>query len=99
MRTWSNARGEGNLFSIDLLDEEGSEIKGTFFKAEANKWFDQLQEGQVSTHAVNVCRDVLCCAVLCYAVLCCPVLLPIVRGPFRSFCFPVDGSRLSVWRA
>lgn len=47
MRTWSNARGEGKLFSIDLLDEEGSEVKGTFFKADADKWFDQLQEGQV----------------------------------------------------
>eukprot|EP00903_Cladosiphon_okamuranus_P009556 g9099.t1 len=47
MRTWSNARGEGRLFSIDLLDEEGSEVKGTFFKADADKWIEQLQEGQV----------------------------------------------------
>lgn len=47
MRKWSNSRGEGTLFSIDLLDEEGSEIKGTFFKAEAERWFDELQEGQV----------------------------------------------------
>ncbi|CAM9432177.1 unnamed protein product, partial [Hapterophycus canaliculatus] len=49
MRTWSNARGEGNLFGIDLLDEDGSEIKGTFFKAEADKWIEVLQEGQVYT--------------------------------------------------
>ena len=35
------------MFSIDLLDEEGSEVKGTFFKADADKWFDQLQEQQV----------------------------------------------------
>ncbi|CAM9482030.1 unnamed protein product [Ascophyllum nodosum] len=47
MRKWSNSRGEGTLFSIDLLDEEGSEIKGTFFKAEAERWYEQLQEGQV----------------------------------------------------
>lgn len=47
MRKWSNSRGEGTLFSIDLLDEEGSEIKGTFFKAEAERWYDELQEGQV----------------------------------------------------
>lgn len=47
MRTWSNARGEGNLFSIDLLDEDGSEIKGTFFKQDADKWIEVLQEGQV----------------------------------------------------
>ncbi|CAM9450721.1 unnamed protein product [Scytosiphon promiscuus] len=49
MRTWSNARGEGNLFGIDLLDEDGSEIKGTFFKADADKWIEVLQEGQVYT--------------------------------------------------
>lgn len=47
MRTWSNPRGEGNLFSIDLLDEGGSEMRGTFFKADADKWFDQLQAGSV----------------------------------------------------
>eukprot|EP00752_Nemacystus_decipiens_P010206 g9095.t2 len=47
IRNWSNARGEGKLFSIELLDEQGSEIKGTFFNADAVKWFEQLQEGQV----------------------------------------------------
>lgn len=47
MRTWSNARGEGQLFSVDLLDEDGSEIKGTFFKADAEKWIGVLTEGQV----------------------------------------------------
>ncbi len=47
MRTWSNARGEGTLFSIDLLDEDGSEIRGTFFKADADKWHESLQEGLV----------------------------------------------------
>ena len=47
MRTWSNARGEGQLFSVDLLDEDGSEIKGTFFKADAEKWINVLTEGQV----------------------------------------------------
>lgn len=47
MRTWSNARGEGQLFSIDLLDEDGSEIRGTFFKADAEKWINVLTEGQV----------------------------------------------------
>jgi hypothetical protein len=32
IRRWSNAKGEGTLFSIDLLDEGGGEIRGTFFK-------------------------------------------------------------------
>lgn len=47
MRSWSNAKGEGNLFSIELLDEHGGEIRGTFFKEQANKFFHQLQEGCV----------------------------------------------------
>lgn len=47
MRTWSNAKGEGNLFSVDLLDENGSEIKGTFFKEDANRWHSALHEGDV----------------------------------------------------
>ena len=47
MRRWNNAKGEGNLFSIDLLDAHGSEIKGTFFKEDADKFFPLLQEQKV----------------------------------------------------
>ncbi|CAM9660812.1 unnamed protein product, partial [Sphacelaria rigidula] len=47
MKRWSNPRGEGTLFSIDLLDEAGSEMRGTFFKADADKWYDSLQAGNV----------------------------------------------------
>lgn len=47
VRRWSNAKGEGHLFSIDLLDESRSEIRGTFFKADADRWFDVVQVGQV----------------------------------------------------
>lgn len=67
MRTWSNARGEGRLFNIDLLDEQGSEIKGTFFKEDADKWINVVQEGQVwpGTHThvfmVSYCFSCLCC--------------------------------------
>lgn len=49
MRRWNNAKGEGNLFSIDLLDAHGSEIKGTFFKEDADKFFPLLQEQKVYT--------------------------------------------------
>ena len=31
MRTWSNARGEGRLFSIDLIDRDGTLIQATAF--------------------------------------------------------------------
>lgn len=70
MRTWSNARGEGNLFSIDLLDEDGSEIRGTFFKADADKWHESLQEGQVRA-CVRVCvLSLLACTYRAHQVSC-----------------------------
>jgi replication factor A1 len=34
IRRWSNAKGDGTLFNVDLLDEHGGEIRGTFFKGE-----------------------------------------------------------------
>ena len=46
MRSWNNAKGQGNLFSVDLVDAEGTEIKGTFFKAECDKFFPMLEEGK-----------------------------------------------------
>lgn len=47
MRTWSNARGEGKLFSVDLLDDQGDEIRATFFKDAADKFYDVLREDGV----------------------------------------------------
>jgi replication factor A1 len=47
IRTWSNAKGNGQLFSIDLVDNQGTEIRGTFFNDAATKWFGVLEEGQV----------------------------------------------------
>jgi replication factor A1 len=44
MKKWSNARGDGCLFSIDLLDQGGGEIRATFFKDAAEKFFDVIQE-------------------------------------------------------
>lgn len=46
MRTWSNQKGDGKLFSVNFLDET-SEIKATAFNDNADKWFDTLQEGKV----------------------------------------------------
>lgn len=42
IRTWSNARGEGKLFSMDLCDESG-EIRATAFKNECDKFYDMIQ--------------------------------------------------------
>lgn len=46
MRTWSNQRGQGKLFSVHLLDETG-EIKATAFNTAAEKFFDIFQENGV----------------------------------------------------
>jgi replication factor A1 len=46
-RSWNNAKGSGTLFSIDVLDKEGSDIKGTFFKESCEKFYPLLQQGHV----------------------------------------------------
>eukprot|EP00753_Platysulcus_tardus_P008232 PLAT1583.2.p1 GENE.PLAT1583.2~~PLAT1583.2.p1 ORF type:complete len:634 (-),score=376.92 PLAT1583.2:84-1985(-) len=47
VRTWTNQRGSGKLFSLDLLDEAGTEIRATFFNDAVDKYFDTLQSGSV----------------------------------------------------
>lgn len=42
MRQWSNARGEGKLFSMDLTDESG-EIRATAFKEQCDKFYDMIE--------------------------------------------------------
>ena len=49
IRTWSNARGEGSLFSIDLLDSSGTDIRATMFKEAVDKFYNILEEGKVYT--------------------------------------------------
>ncbi|KAF2012213.1 replication protein-like protein A 70 kDa DNA-binding subunit [Aaosphaeria arxii CBS 175.79] len=46
MKTWHNTKGEGKLFSVNLLDETG-EIRGTAFNDVAEKLFSIFQEGTV----------------------------------------------------
>ncbi|XP_030847892.1 replication protein A 70 kDa DNA-binding subunit isoform X2 [Strongylocentrotus purpuratus] len=46
IRTWSNARGEGKLFSMDLLDQSG-EIRCTAFKDMVDKYYEMIEIGKV----------------------------------------------------
>lgn len=46
MRTWSNAKGEGKLFSMDLMDESG-EIRATAFREQAEKFYDIIEVDRV----------------------------------------------------
>jgi replication factor A1 len=45
-KTYSNARGDGKLFSIDMLDESG-EIRGTAFNEDADRLGAILEVGKV----------------------------------------------------
>uniref|UniRef100_A0A0A9YUP1 Replication protein A subunit n=1 Tax=Lygus hesperus TaxID=30085 RepID=A0A0A9YUP1_LYGHE len=46
IRTWSNAKGEGKLFSVDLVDESG-EIRATGFRDAVDRFYELLQENKV----------------------------------------------------
>ncbi|GJQ76792.1 hypothetical protein Trydic_g15003 [Trypoxylus dichotomus] len=46
IRTWSNSRGEGKLFSMDLVDESG-EIRATAFRDLVDKFYDYIEVDKV----------------------------------------------------
>ncbi|XP_014477578.1 PREDICTED: replication protein A 70 kDa DNA-binding subunit [Dinoponera quadriceps] len=46
IRTWSNSRGDGKLFTIELVDESG-EIRCTAFNKECDKFYDMIEAGNV----------------------------------------------------
>jgi replication factor A1 len=43
IKTWSNQRGEGKLFSVTLMDETG-EIKGTGFNTAVDDFYEKFEE-------------------------------------------------------
>lgn len=46
IKTWANARGEGKLFNVTLMDETG-EIKGTAFNTVVDDLYPKFEEGKV----------------------------------------------------
>ncbi|XP_077021613.1 replication protein A 70 kDa DNA-binding subunit isoform X1 [Tamandua tetradactyla] len=46
IRTWSNSRGEGKLFSLELVDESG-EIRVTAFNEQVDKFFPLIEVNKV----------------------------------------------------
>ncbi|XP_055984059.1 replication protein A 70 kDa DNA-binding subunit [Sorex fumeus] len=46
IRTWSNSRGEGKLFSLELVDETG-EIRATAFNEQVDKFFPLIDVNKV----------------------------------------------------
>ncbi|WOL14899.1 hypothetical protein Cni_G23680 [Canna indica] len=47
LRRYNNPRGEGKVFSFDLLDSDGGEIRGTCFNMVADQFYDQIEVGKV----------------------------------------------------
>lgn len=45
IRTWSNAKGEGKLFSMDLMDESG-QIRVTGFRDSVDKFYEMIEVRQ-----------------------------------------------------
>ncbi|KAG8717089.1 Replication factor A protein 1 [Ceratobasidium sp. 394] len=46
VRTWSNARGDGKLFNVNLMDDTG-EIRATGFNDVVDNLYSKLEEGKV----------------------------------------------------
>ncbi|XP_061734107.1 replication protein A 70 kDa DNA-binding subunit [Nerophis ophidion] len=46
IRTWSNSRGDGKLFSMEIVDESG-EIRMTGFNQEVDKFYSLVEVGKV----------------------------------------------------
>jgi replication factor A1 len=45
IKNYRSAKGEGKLFSFEIIDSNGTEISASFFNAHCDKWFDYLTEG------------------------------------------------------
>jgi replication factor A1 len=58
LKRWSNARGEGTLFSVDLLDSYNGEIRATFFKEACDKFFPLIEEGKVYSFSNGQAKNV-----------------------------------------
>lgn len=48
VKHWNNARGQGSLFKIDLVDRGDCQIEATFF-GDAQAMSDKIEEGRVYT--------------------------------------------------
>ncbi|XP_021715030.1 replication protein A 70 kDa DNA-binding subunit A-like [Chenopodium quinoa] len=47
LRRYNNAKGDGKVFSFDLLDSDGGEIRVTCFNAVVDRFYDVIEVGKV----------------------------------------------------
>ena len=82
IRTWSNSRGDGKLFSMDLMDDSG-EIRATAFNAECDKFYNMSSTPYVFGNvAFNSVVD-FCCGdvgngLVLFVVMCLFMVLVII---------------------
>ena len=58
VKHWSNARGEGSLFSVELLDSSGTDIRATFFKEGVDKFYSMIEADKVYTFSGGRLQDI-----------------------------------------
>jgi replication factor A1 len=56
IKVWKNDRGEGKLFSVDLLDQAGGQIKATMFNDAVDKFYGVFQQNLVFVIAKGVLK-------------------------------------------
>ena len=44
----NSAKGDGNLFNVEFIDEDGTRIEATLWREVASKYFEVLEEGKVT---------------------------------------------------
>ncbi|KAG9445573.1 hypothetical protein H6P81_011701 [Aristolochia fimbriata] len=47
LRSYKNARGEGQVFNVELTDADGTQIQATMFNNAANKFYPKFELGKV----------------------------------------------------
>ncbi len=52
-RSFTNAKGSGSLFSIDVLDAQGGEIRCLFFGKAAEHFFPIIEQGRVRSNSLR----------------------------------------------
>ena len=51
IKKWNNAKGTGELFTVDMIDVDGTQIQGTFFTQQVAKFHPMITENKIYTVA------------------------------------------------
>ena len=73
MRRYHNAKGEGKVFSFDLLDAQGGEIRVTAFNKEVDQFMDKIQARTGPRVSGYGCVNWFICAALLHTSTVCEV--------------------------